>query len=377
MKKPHRILVMDGSRVVRASLAKHLGGEYEVIEESNGDSAWQVLMLDHKISLVISGLHTSKLEAVDLQTRLRSSSIRRLREMPLVLIVSDQHNQATREHELPRGANGFITKTMKRQEILQCLKSLLSPEIVPAVPAAEETKPAFVATPAEPDRLLSREQLSSSLSGLPQGEPISALVFGIDGRTGLIARFGQGAAARIEERFASLLVAKINPMDLAGKCQGERLAVISRGVDLHQAAKFGKKVCKSLASGQIVLRGEKVRLTASVGVASTSDDVSVDAQELLAIANQRLDQALICGGNTVATEFHPACPGHCRTEQVSKVVEALRAPENIDDPSEIAGLARQLLPLLKVMDRHLALKLPLEHIERQLLQADKTVADPV
>lgn len=95
-------------------------------------------MLDHKISLVISGLHTSKLEAVDLQTRLRSSSIRRLREMPLVLIVSDQHNQATREHELPRGANGFITKTMKRQEILQCLKSLLSPEIVPAVPAAEE-----------------------------------------------------------------------------------------------------------------------------------------------------------------------------------------------------------------------------------------------
>ena len=377
MKKPHRILVMDGSRVVRASLAKHLGEEYEVIEESNGDSAWQALMLDHKISLVISGLHISKLEAVDLPTRLRSSSIRRLREMPLVLIVSDQHHQASRDHEWPRGANGFITKTMKRQEILSCLRSILNPEVMSVAPAAEETKPVPAAISAGPERLLSGDQFNTALAGLPLGEPVSALVFGIDGRAGLITRFGQEAAARIEERFASLLVAKINPLDLVGRCQSERLAVISRGVDLHQAARFGKKVCKSLASGQIVLRGEKVRLTASVGVASTSDDGSINAQELLTLANRRLDQALVCGGNTVATEFRPECPGHCRTEQVSKLVEALNAPEKIGDRGEIAGLARQLLPLLKVMDRQLALKLPLEHIEQQLLHPGRVVADPV
>ena len=63
MKKLKRILVVDASRVVRAALAKHLHGEFEVIEEGDGESAWQTLMLDASIAAVISSPQTPRLAA--------------------------------------------------------------------------------------------------------------------------------------------------------------------------------------------------------------------------------------------------------------------------------------------------------------------------
>lgn len=85
---------------------------------------------------------------------------------------------------------------------------------------------------------------------------------------------------------------------MIGHCTDDRLAIISQGVDLKQGLRFGRQVCKSLASGQISIRGNKIKLTASVGVASTSDDYLVENSELLWLANRRLDQAFVCGGNT-------------------------------------------------------------------------------
>lgn len=41
------------------------GGTYEVLEGGNGESAWQVLMLDHQLFLVIAGGHLPKLEALN------------------------------------------------------------------------------------------------------------------------------------------------------------------------------------------------------------------------------------------------------------------------------------------------------------------------
>lgn len=89
MEKSRRILVLDASKVVRATLGKHLKEDFEVIEEANGESAWQLLMLDLRIQAVVSGIHPVKLEAHDLLGTPKASSIKRLREIPLLLIVSD------------------------------------------------------------------------------------------------------------------------------------------------------------------------------------------------------------------------------------------------------------------------------------------------
>ncbi len=127
MEKVRRILVLDSSRVVRATLSKHLKDEFEVIEESSGESAWQTLMLDSAISAVISGIHPLKLEAHDLLARLRASSIRRLHGIPFILIVSDLDNTVERDADRASGVAGFITKTMNRAAMLSALDGFFHP----------------------------------------------------------------------------------------------------------------------------------------------------------------------------------------------------------------------------------------------------------
>ncbi len=377
MKKLHRILVLDGSRVVRVTLAKHLKDDFEIIEEANGESAWQALMLDATIAAVISGIHPPKLEAHDLLARLRASSMRRLKEIPFVLIVSDVENQTDRDFDRACGVTGFITKTTKKPAIVACLNALFEQHEKTAEETEEKTitslnvVPLFVPSP-EPEKPLDSDTFWSVLSELSfteaSTEDACALVFAIDKREALITRFGDDVARMIAARFASLLVSKVSPLDSIGRCCGERLAIISHGVDLKQGVRFGKQVCKSLASGQITIRGQKVKLTASVGIASTSDDKVDSGSALFFLADQRLDQALVCGGNTVATEYKPKCPLHGRDKGDFELLDALTAQGEVSLAGHIGALGLKIMPLLQVMNQELALGLPLAEIRQQLEQ---------
>lgn len=66
-----RILVVDDSRIVRATIKKHLGASYEVIEEPNGEAGWQRLIADESIQLLISDLTMPVLDGLGLLSRVR------------------------------------------------------------------------------------------------------------------------------------------------------------------------------------------------------------------------------------------------------------------------------------------------------------------
>ncbi len=376
MKKVRRILVVDGSRVIRATLAKHLKGNFEVLEEANGESAWQTLMLDATIDLIISGIHTPKLEAYDLLARLKASSMRRLRELPFVLIVSDLNHPADLEFERSRGVTGFITKSMSKPEIVGCLNGWLEPA---PPPVAEQDALRSAAAGAFPlsklERLLSADRFCAEVAKLSpleiKTESICVLVFGIDKRDALIGRFGEGVGEIIRERIAGLLSAKVEANDVIGCQGGERLAILSRGVDLKHGVRFAKRVCKSLAAGQITIHGQKVKLTASVGVASSSDDAVTSGEALLVLAGQRLDQALLCGGNTVSSDLRSACPVQCQGRRGLDLLEMLSDESGARLPSCLGSLGLQVLPLLRAMDAELGLALPLNDIEMKLRQRAK------
>lgn len=391
METIRRILVLDSSRVVRATLNKHLKDDFDVIEESSGESAWQTLMLDASISAVISGVHPLKLDAHDLLARLRASSIRRLREIPFILIVSDLDNKVERDADRASGVAGFITKTMNKSAMLVALNDIFHPHSTrktsrdsktsladQPLPAASLVAPDLLLVPTIPEESdsraspQSRERFNSVLSKLmladPLGEPACILVFRIDNRSALIEQFGEETAVMIDARFAKLLMSKVGPHDQIGHCIGDRLAIVSHDVDLKQGERFGKQVCRSLASGQITIRGKKVKLTASVGVASTSDDKASSGMELFTLADQRLNQALVCGGNTVAIEFKAGCPLHCSDKQTAKLVEALVKQQEAAIRKNLGSFGLKILPVLHALNQELSLGLALREIEAQLQQ---------
>ena len=364
----HRILVIDGSRVVRATLAKRLGDRFEIIEEANGESAWQHLMLDGSIAAVISGIHPARLEARDLLARLRASAMRRLREIPFILIVSDIENQAAPGSGDWRDVTGFITKSMSTATMVGHLEQWVG---LREVSPGKESGPVAVPSSAT-DRLLGHQQFSSLVSALSlsaaDNSPVCALVFGIDRLEELIARFGPDVPEILTSRIAGPLAGKIDPRDQLGLFGTERLAIISHGVDLRQGARFGKRVCKSLAAGQVAIRGQKIRMTVSIGVASTSDDRVASGPELLALADQRLEQALVCGGNTVCTEHRPDCPLHCQDKSLMTLLGVLRGVGDDLLPEQKSVLGLAVLPLLQTLESKLSLGLPLKDVKHRLVR---------
>ena len=68
-----RVLIVDESRMVRAMIIKHIRDSYDFREESNGEAAWQVLVLDQSIQLVICSLSLPVLDGDGLLVLFRTS----------------------------------------------------------------------------------------------------------------------------------------------------------------------------------------------------------------------------------------------------------------------------------------------------------------
>ncbi|MDR2787349.1 MAG: diguanylate cyclase [Candidatus Accumulibacter sp.] len=392
MKKP-RILVVDGSRVVRTTLAKRLEGSFGIVEEDNGESAWQLLMLDNSIVAIVSSPNPPRLVARDLLGRMRASALRRLRETPLVLLVSDDNPEASADEWQSQGIAGIMTKSMSKDAMVECLENLLflpsqasPPESRPGPrdesrdesrderhqeetqdearkealeevsrEEAPETPPADRAVWHAP--LLDAEDFIAAVTSLPHemssDESLCVLVFGIDRLSELIGRFGADVPDLLTGRIARLLAAKIDSRDVLGRC-GEDcvdVAIVSHGVDLRSGVRFGKRVCKSMATGQIAVHGRKILLTPSVGVAATSDDHAASPEELLALAQERMKQAMRCGGNSVCTELHPDCPLSQRDKALLGLFGLLG---EVLEPEQKEALGMAVRPLLGKIDAKLS-----------------------
>ena len=120
-----RILIVDDSRVVRVSLTRHLQGHFDIREEGDGEAAWQTLVLDHSIRAVISDLRMPKLNGYELLERLRLSKLRRLQQMPFIL-VSGEETEEERARACALGVSDFVTKGAGSAEILARLNHLLA-----------------------------------------------------------------------------------------------------------------------------------------------------------------------------------------------------------------------------------------------------------
>ncbi|MBI2277113.1 MAG: diguanylate cyclase [Dechloromonas sp.] len=334
MTKLPKILIVDASRVVRASLAKYLRGSFDVCEEGAAESAWQSLVLDSSIVAVVSGLDITHLEGAGLVERLRASKLPRLNRLPFFLLVSDSF--AASGHEVARqlGVSEFIPKKLAGP----ALKNLLlgpngsgyvrpvhadDPDL--ASPSASVGQAAefgsqsevglsdfmsrvgrlacLTGEPSADDLVLgesAEHYLQASRSQIKSDQPGGALVFGLDGYENFRLRYGSEVADSIVLKFSRLLAGKIRSDESMLHLVGGRVAILSSTAGREQCVSFAKRICKALAAAKISLRGERVEATVSVGVAALPEDsAATTTDELLRLAVSRLDAAVLAGGNRV------------------------------------------------------------------------------
>src|SRR5574343_697525 len=211
-----RILIVDDSRVERMSLIQHLKGSYEVREEGDGEAAWQSLVVDHSIRAVISDLQMPKLNGYELLERVRTSKLRRLQQLPFIL-VSGEETEEERVRAKELGVSDFVTKGVGGTEVLTRLNNLLA--LTSTRENLDAGREQMVQDPVS--GLFTRKylelQAAQAMSHASRhGGDVSVMVLGFDGFAGLCERFVEQVAEQIGNRFSKILAGKVRHEDSLG-----------------------------------------------------------------------------------------------------------------------------------------------------------------
>lgn len=362
MQGKRRILVADPSKVVRSTLAKHLKDDFDVREEQDGESAWQTLVLDASIVAVVAGVHLGRIDGFELLERLRSNRLRRLTDMPFMVLVSSDETADRREAAKARGVSDFLVRGMGGAEIRQRIGRLIDWDIAsdcglrqlaPATPP-----PPF---PAITDHLADLEKLAAEC--VDRKQALTLLAFGLEREAMLLQRFGERPVNQLGERIARVIRGKIGARDRMFHHGGSNYLIASPGTSPATCLAFAQRVCRGLGESSVMLAGERMQIAVCAGLASTPAGEAIAPAELLPRAVARLGAARAIGGDRVVDD-DPDAPDDER-DYFSALRDAMRE-SSITAHLGMTGL--HLMPLLRLFEQEFHFGLPLKDMEQLFRQ---------
>ena len=360
-----RILIVDESRIVRATISKHVRDLYDYREESDGEAAWQVLVLDHSIALVICSLSLPVLDGNGLLDRVRSSRLARLAQMPMLMIAGD--NDEAIERAKAHGASDFISRGTGGAELLARIDSQL--KLVQAQHQLKENLEQNVQNPETglfTRKYVELQAVQAMSHAMRHNNEVSAMVMSFDNIGALREEHGVDVAKQLQQRFISMLSSKIRKEDSLGHYAGSQLVVISPGTPAAVCESFGNSMREAIRTANIAVHGQRLNLSVSVGVSNSPADAVVSGGALIELAGSRLKMAQQAGGNQVIS----CNPGADAVSPVAPALDQALALINegqvVKVMPHLAALGLQVMPLLRLLERRFGLGLPLAEIEKRM-----------
>lgn len=277
-----RILIADDSRIVRATLIKHIEGMFEFREALDGEQAWEALLIDPSIRVVISDLTMPKLDGYGLLQRIRSSKISRIRNMPVV-VVSGSDEQAERDRAKAAGATDLITKGIATGQLLSRL-DILS-KLVSTQNEFERGLEALVHRGDADDQveLLSQEEWEARAEGMRisavrQNRNFVVLNACIGLKHIALEGYPASPPASVINAIGQLLHRTVRQTDCVARTGEIEFTIATGSIHFDSARNFAERVCRAIANANLVKDGQMV-LIASCGVVSVTecDEAGVDA----------------------------------------------------------------------------------------------------
>jgi two-component system cell cycle response regulator len=372
------VLIVDDSPTIRMSLSRIVKGEFVALEAENGEEAWEHIMGDERIEVVLTDLSMPVLDGFGLVQRLRSSVISRIQNLPLIVVTAAEDTDA-REKAFQAGANDFIAKTSDRVEILARLKA--------------HRKLALTIRQLEESQRELREQANTdTLTGLPnrryfdqianrelslmkrQKEYFAVLMMDIDHFKSVNDTHGHAGGDRVLVHVARILAQTIREEDIVARIGGEEFVVASPYTNRLAAIVLAERLRKAVEALDIHFEGNQIPVTISIGIALQPQDGG-NLEDLLAAADERLYIAKQNGRNRFCAadkkhedrevDVNMVCP---------KLDEALAMirHDNLDRLiPHLPKLLEDLIPLFELINEQSAEKVDVENVRSVIEELKK------
>ena len=281
-----RILVVDDTRTTRKVLARMLSiQQYAVVEAGSGQEALTILESNSDIQLVVSDYYMPDMDGFELARR-----IRRQRPDVRVLGISSSTDRQTSAGFLKAGAHDFVSRPFVLEE-LQC-RIASNVEVLEQLRQLQDLAARDFLTGLFNRRHFFARGRQLVSEAREMGLPISVAILDIDHFKRLNDRHGHDGGDKALTAVARTLgVMAERGFNLLARIGGEEFAIIFPGADLDEAERLCGDIRAAIAGAPLVINGETLPLTVSIGVAALAPDTMLEtclgqADEALYVAKQ-------------------------------------------------------------------------------------------
>lgn len=340
-----RILIADDSRIVRATLIKHIEGMFEFREALDGEQAWEALLIDPSIRVVISDLTMPKLDGYGLLKRIRASKIGRIRNMPVV-VVSGSDEQAERDRAKAAGATDLITKGIGTAQLLSRL-DILS-KLVSTQNEFERGLEALVHSsdvgdhvelPSPQEWAQRAEEMRSNAARQNRNFVILNACIGL--KHPELDGYPASPPFSVINAIGQLLHRTVRQTDCVARTGENEFTIATGSIHFDSARNFAERVCRAIANANLIGDGQ-MDLIASCGVVSIAECASAAADGMLNDMRQLAGERALLGLQKGVT----GVIGN-EEERLLQQGESLLTQSLLEQQEKAADLAIDLATLLR------------------------------
>jgi two-component system, cell cycle response regulator len=297
-----RVLVVDDSKFVRTTFRSILSSSFTVLEEADGEAAWDVVSRDPGVVMVFTDLDMPRLDGFGLLGRIRGSSDARVRAMPVAIITGDEQ-AATKKRAREAGANSFISKSADAREVMTRIDRLLK-MVHPSPAAAKPPSRALAAAPAPAPapraaftgvldaKGLLAEGRRHYASARRFASELSVMAMRIDSYADFSREAGADMAEHLLGQIAKVALAALRSGDALGRIGPDTFVLLAPGAAAAHIGAVARRLREQLENAQVGYRGRALRIACSFGLASAANDGgAASIEDLLGLAVQRLAPA--------------------------------------------------------------------------------------
>jgi len=357
-----KVLIVDDSRIVRATVKKHLSEHFDIVEEADGEAGWKRLLADTTINLMVSDLTMPELDGLGLLARVRSSGDERLHYLPII-IISGEEDESTKLRCVECGANDFITKSTDRTEMLARVKANL--ELAATRRELAESRAVQVQTTTDEltgvgsSHLLDLQLNQALAFALRHNSEVTLLLLEVNHHQALNDKLGEKLYGQMLGLLAKLLEGKLRKEDTLAHLAGPMFAIVSPATPLTEARIVAERLRNSIANARINFRGTQLRVSASIAVANSWHDDAQSSERMMMIAQDRL-YATPMENQVFMPEVNTAI---APTPLIAEALVMLHKGMGQELQPHLLALMRNLQPLLAMANQELNLDWDLSRLD--------------
>ena len=278
------LLIVDDSRLMRHALKKILSADFNLVEATDGEDAWEKLQEEPGIQAIFSDLSMPNLDGYGLLERVRKSAEARIKSLPFIVITGKEGDDTSLRAEAQAlGANEIVCKPFKSEEIIGMTNRFLSAD----EQAGVDTEALRLAEEAEAQRLADQ---TARLAAEQETQRIAAEA-AAQRQAKETARVAAAEAQRIAEENTRLALeqeARRIAAEAEAQRQAEETARLAAEAEAQRITEAAKAQRQAEETARVVAEAEALRIAAEAETQRQAEEAARLAAEAEA---QRIAEA--------------------------------------------------------------------------------------